>query len=151
MPNWCNNTLSISHDNEDLVKQVENEANKQDPRVFTLLKPDKEWGTKWEADILSVERDGNHIYMVFNTAWGPPIELYTHMEKTGWTIHEGMYEEPGTCFVGNYSNGENEYYEYDLRNEDWRDTIPEELIEFADIEERFEEAQELAEELADED
>lgn len=42
-------------------------------------------------------------------------------------------------FVGEYKNGKNHYYEYTFDNIDWRDEIPAHLIEYANIEESYEE------------
>ena len=88
------------------------------------------WGTKWDADVHSWERDGdNDVYISFNTAWAPPIELYDKMTAEGWEVN-GTYCEEGMCFVGEYIDGIENYYEYgDATSDTIIDYIPEHLDE----------------------
>lgn len=137
MPNWCFNYLCISHpDKKEMDKLAE--YIKKHEEFFAYLKPDGDWGTKWDADNLYIEDLDESMTLSFNTPWGPPILLYEHMIENGWNVLEALYEEPGACFVGKFENGEDHFYEYDLDNTDWRNEIPEELIDFASIEERYE-------------
>jgi hypothetical protein len=99
------------------------------------------WGTKWDADIFSWERtDKNTITVYFNTAWAPPIALYEHLEENGWMV-SALYHEPGMVFVGRFVEGEDQYFEYDLNDEDSLLEIPEELIEWANLREALDEFQ----------
>ena len=88
------------------------------------------WGTKWDADVNSWEREGdNDVYIGFNTAWCPPIELYDKLTAEGWQIN-GTYIEEGMAFVGEYVYGVENYYEYsDATSDTILDFVPEHLNE----------------------
>lgn len=87
------------------------------------------WGTKWDASIGNWERDEDSIYVNFDTAWAPPIELYNYLTEQGWDINAN-YNEPGMCFAGIYSDGEDDYYEYsDMTADEVAECLPTELDE----------------------
>jgi hypothetical protein len=83
-----------------------------------------EWGTKWDitAGDADVYDDGKSASGWFETAWGPGIRAYERLEALGFELNV-LYHEPGMCFAGQYIQGEDEYYEYDFGNENWRDDI----------------------------
>lgn len=60
------------------------------------------WGTKWEADHIAGSPEEG--YLVFDTAWNPPIGIVAKLfeifpeEDIDW-----YYEEPGMDFAGNYT------------------------------------------------
>lgn len=141
LPNWCNNNLEIRSDNPNLIKKF-NLALDSDG-LFQALKPNptgawdyswsvENWGTKWDIrgeDIQVVQSDDDRIIIVFDTAWGPPIQLYEHLEEEGYEV-VGMYYEPGMAFCGIYSNGFDEHYEFgDMTSDEIREAIPDELDE----------------------
>ena len=52
-------------------------------------------GSKWDVDgdgINVVQLDDDRIIIEFDTAWGPPIEFYKHLESLGFDV-VGMYYE----------------------------------------------------------
>jgi len=149
MPNWCSNVAQISHSDKFEIDKIENElSNEESSELFNTLltRPLSEednwygwnvenWGTKWDATICYWERlDENTLMVEFDTAWSPPVNLYdTLTEKMGYQIN-AQYFEPGMGFVGEYIDGNDSYYEYDVSDkESWSD-IPEDLIDFAGIE-----------------
>lgn len=88
-----------------------------------------EWGTKWDAGITSWEEDGGKILISFDTAWGPPIALYDRLTEEGWDIYS-TYIEEGMGFVGEYSEGIDECYDYsDATSETIHDFVPVHLDE----------------------
>ena len=101
MPNWCDNTLTLSHD-----FQVRN------------------WGTKWDVIDATAELHNDDgeltISASFQTAWSPPLEVYKKLMDDGFELR-AMYFEGGMCFAGIMSNEEDSYYEDNL------DNIPDEI------------------------
>lgn len=88
-----------------------------------------EWGTKWDAGVNSWEEDGGQILVSFETAWAPPIALYDKLVNAGWDVYS-TYIEEGMCFVGEYSEGFDECYDYsDATSETIGDYIPDHLDE----------------------
>ena len=141
MPNWNNNNLTVSSENFELIETFKKSIDSDG--LFQYLKPNpadnwsyswsvENWGVKWDVDgdsINVVQLDDDRIIIEFDTAWGPPIEFYKHLEKLGYDV-VGMYYEPGMAFCGIYSNGFDEYYEFgDMTPEEIEDTIPDELNE----------------------
>lgn len=94
-----------------------------------------EWGTKWDVSDVDfyLEEENSVAHSVnggFMTAWGPPIEFYRKLDKMGFQIDAEYYEE-GMCFCGTYDNAnDDQYFEYDFDNENWRDGLPEQLVEY---------------------
>ena len=89
-----------------------------------------EWGTKWDADINNWEPDDDgKVYISFDTAWAPPIELYEKLVEEGWDVY-GTYHEEGMAFVGEFVDGYDNYYEYgDATSDTILEYIPEHLDE----------------------
>lgn len=167
MPNWCDNTLSISNADKMKIDALEVELQKKDSEILKLLRPYEgewdygwcieNWGTKWDANVIDFYRDSdNDLTIYFETAWGPPTELYSYLHESdeGWEV-EAYYHEPGMCFVGSWRNGDEEYYEYsDLSADEIDDELPEELNEMYGISEykrQCEEEEEEWEEPADDE
>ena len=62
------------------------------------------WGTKWEPDIISFDReDDETIYWEFYTAWGPPAGIYGKL-MDDWVDKDvqisWFYREDGMQFAG---------------------------------------------------
>ena len=140
MPNWCNNSITISGPTE-TIKQVWDDAH--DGEDFALLNamvpmPTEledttkgsngdalnwydwrvaNWGTKWDISDEGLEyvdnKDGtSHITGWFDSAWAPPIEAYnTFLDDMDNCSIEATYEEGGMDFAGIYDNGDDEYLE----------------------------------------
>lgn len=92
------------------------------------------WGCKWNCDAQDWDRDEDTITFWFDSPWGPPIALYEEMENQGYEV-EAHYHEEGMAFVGRFSYGSDENYEYsDIES---LDDIPEELVEYWGIRDRM--------------
>ncbi len=141
MPNWCSNTLSLSHeDPKEIARAVE--AFKRGELLQELVpNPSGEWdydwsvnnwGTKWDvggrdANDPEVSEDGKTATFWFDSAWAPPTTAYDAMCEAGFGV-EAMYYEPGMAFAGIYSDGADD--NYDLSAMDSRavqNAIPTEL------------------------
>ena len=163
MPNWCNNSLTISGPRDTIERIVRAATGKmgetEDGRMIGMLEymvpvvaSDGEvtasdqtaaWGTKWDvtdAEVLEYdELDGSTVsaLLVFDTAWSPPIECF----ETWFGEHPGYdcvldYHEPGVAFVGRFTPewGE-ETYEYGAATADTvRKFVPEDLVDLWDLE-----------------
>lgn len=97
-----------------------------------------EWGTKWEANGISInEASDNFIEVIFDTAWAPPLGFYEKMVDQGFTV-DGYYYEPGCAFVGHWDNGSDDCYEIPSGSAAVRDSIPEYLDDYFGISESME-------------
>lgn len=164
MPNWCTNDLTLSNDDtakvdalEELLKKLDSDEKPENGVLQYLVPMPKEeeenwydwhvnhWGTKWDIYPQQWSREGNTIWMIFDSAWSPPLVAYETLTQQGWEV-DALYEECGMGFVGRFSEGEDEFYEYDFDDEDWRDEIPEDLIEFAGLDYNYDSWKESREE-----
>ena len=63
------------------------------------------WGTKWdfgdEEGSLFENDDGTEAALTFDSAWGPPIKIYSKMEELGYKV-DAFYYEPGCGFCGRW-------------------------------------------------
>ena len=135
MPNWCNNSITITGPKDKItalyaetIKDADNETgllNAMMPMPTELegtSSPSEEpnwydwrvsnWGTKWEvnAEGLELSEDGTEITGWFDSAWAPPIGAFEHY----CTENEDVdlvcyYEEPGMDFAGKWDNGQDDY------------------------------------------
>jgi hypothetical protein len=131
MPNWCSNSVYITHiDREKLDRLITAFRAGRMMQEF-LPCPSKlydgegwyswcidHWGTKWDvgghdgsdwADWLDQEQQ--RLALKFDSAWAPPIGFYDYLVN-----HEGFdvrafYYEPGMQFAGLWHNGSDEHYE----------------------------------------
>ena len=134
MPNWCSNTLMVTHKDTAMIDRVENAVNagKLLEEFAPLGEWDynlavEKWGTKWDInDGDVIDRNENTITVGFMTAWSPPINFYDELLAQGFEVH-AEYFEPGVCFVGKYIDGEDE--EYSFETADLLEEIPEDLVE----------------------
>ena len=139
MPNWCRVNLEISSDDSNLIADFSKALLSEG--LFEYFKPNpngtwqyewsvQNWGVKWDVEgdtIQVVQEDDDRIIVEFDTAWGPPIEFFKHLESLNYNVF-AMYHEEGMAFCGTYANGLDDYYEYgDLLPEEIKATIPEEL------------------------
>lgn len=142
MPNWCYNTVELHHDDVSMIDALEAELQKEKPEPLNHLRPNPagewdygwsvdNWGTKWEMSVGDWERQSDNIIRInFDTAWSPPITIYEYLETEGWTVN-ALYHEPGLGFVGRFSDGFDDYYEYDCRDRDSVENLPQELQDFS--------------------
>lgn len=169
MPNWCNNSTTISGNKEQIDKfeAFLNEKSGKEwfdfflpcPKELTDVdSPNKtdnvneliekyghgdwyswsveNWGTKWNTDAQDWSRDGDSISFWFDSAWAPPTALYDKITAEGYDV-EAYYLEEGMGFVGKYSEGADEYYEY-TDSESLND-IPEDIVDNWNLRENLEE------------
>ena len=169
MPNWCNNSTTISGNKEQIDKfeAFLNEKSGKEwfdfflpcPKELTDVdSPNKtdnvneliekyghgdwyswsveNWGTKWNTDAQDWSRDGDSISFWFDSAWAPPTALYDKITAEGYDV-EAYYLEEGMGFVGKYSEGADEYYEY-ADSESLND-IPEDIVDNWNLRENLEE------------
>lgn len=127
MPNWCENELTITSNNElrkfihDLNQYIiDNEGS-----FFQYLRPMPEyllhdsgkwydwrvlnWGCKWDAsdtEVVHLDEERNSITIHFNSPWAPPIDLYDFIINLGIGLEvDAIFEEEGMGFNGTYENG----------------------------------------------
>jgi hypothetical protein len=137
MPNWCDNSLSVSHpDKEMMAKFAEGIHNGNLFETFIPMPENTEdwygwhvekWGTKWDVceGEFNLEEDGLSGNGWFNTAWGPPIAAFEALKELGFSI-DALYHECGMGFAGTWIDGEDDYIDnyYELfEQEDWHDQV----------------------------
>ena len=141
MPNWCSNTLTLTH--EDLDQIARAVAGFKNGRLLDELVPmpnstrDSDawydwavnnWGTKWDVGgedyEPEVSNNGHSVTFSFDSAWSPPLTAYESMMDLGFEV-EGMYYEPGMAFAGIWSNGSDDYYDLsEMNNQEVEDALP---------------------------
>ena len=134
MPNWCSNSFDVSHQDPAMIAKFADAVKVGNLfETFIPLSSGEwdydtaliEWGTKWDitSGDVSISEDGKDASGWFDTAWGPGIRAYEKLEELGFELSV-LYHESGMCFAGQYSQGDDDCYEYDFGNENWRDDIP---------------------------
>lgn len=144
IPNWCSNTLTISHEDPAQIQRFVDAA--KQGRLFAEFVPLNEngdweygkavdmWGTKWDISETDFEIDGKSASGYFDTAWSPPIAFYEALMDMDFEV-EASYHESGMQFAGVYVNGAEEYCEYDFSDPNWRDKIVnEEIVDMLEYE-----------------
>jgi hypothetical protein len=155
MPNWCDNSVTLHHEDKSKVDALAAEMSKKNDDGHSMAEPfihlrprpaDQEenwydwnisnWGTKWEAGIIDWDRqDDNTIWISFDSAWSPPIALYEYLVEHGWEVN-ALYQEPGMGYAGTFTTEDgDDYYEYDISDPESIENLPEELIEFGNLRE----------------
>jgi len=150
MPNWCNNSVTVSHPDKEMMKKFSHGV--ITGSLFASLIPlscvdwdyyvaTQEWGTKWdclEGDF-NLDEDGLSGNGWFDTAWGPPIRAYERLKALGFYI-ESFFSESGMGFCGTWIDGEEEcigdYFEK-FENPHWREnleTTNSEILDYLDSE-----------------
>jgi len=159
MPNWCDNSMRLYHEDKTKIDALEAEMSKKNDDGHSMAEPfnhlrprpaDQEenwydwnisnWGTKWDASIIDWSRDSdNELTIYCDTAWSPPITLYEYLNEQGWSV-DAYYHEGGMAFVGKWSSEDgDDYYEYDITDGDSIESLPEDLIDFAGLEDAHQE------------
>ena len=136
MPNWCSNSLTVSHKDPAVLAEFF-EASQTDKLIEHYIPfPNGEWdynfcvenwGTKWDICDQSFELCKDSVSGGFTTAWSPPIGFYQKLVELGFTV-EATYSEPGMSFAGKFTNEGDDYYEYDFSDPEWRKNIHDEDI-----------------------
>jgi len=152
MPNWCDNRMTLSHDDVSKIDALEAEMEKKNAEGRSMAEPFNHlcpnptgewdyawscnnWGCKWDANIIDWDRqDDNTITIYCDTAWAPPIALYEYLTEQGWTV-DAVYHESGMAFAGVYtSEGGDDCYEYSITDQTSIDDLPVEVQDFAGLE-----------------
>lgn len=114
MPNWCENDITVSGDKESLALFMKS-INGDTEIDFTKLVPrpaEQEdnwynwncdnWGTKWAPNEIWISYETEtESCMTFQSAWGPPADLFNAIAKLFPTLNIILaYSESGMCFCG---------------------------------------------------
>ena len=162
MPNWCYNSVTLSHGDKTKVDGLVAELQKENAEPLNYLRPNpagewqydwsvSNWGTKWDVSIMDWEQeDDNTIVMHFDSAWSPPVVIYEYLTENGWSVR-ALYHEPGMGFAGKYEDGDDDYYEFDYTNREEVENLPEDIQDFTNALDDLEnwEAEQEEEKLAD--
>lgn len=131
MPNWCDNTLTITGKPKmlsKLLKQVESlPSETDDPSKFDFNQivplPEKvdwykwcieHWGTKWNSSDVAIldehSWEEGEVTFVFQTAWSPPIPVIQKLSKDNPTVTiSHKFVEEGMGFYGTYEYNKGTY------------------------------------------
>lgn len=141
MPNWCMNSLEITCDDQEQLKEMVERllALEEDAygEVHGLLKAlDPTWRQREAAGATFNIEDGV-ITADFETPWSPPTDLYDDLSDEGFEVYASYYE-PGMQIAGIHRNGFDTHVEYSEVDEDfWKDGLGKELDETWDITSNF--------------
>ena len=70
------------------------------------------WGTKWDAFDVEIDRHDDYVSIHFHTAWSPAVPVALAMQEQHPELDIQMYfEEPGMSFQGEVTSDGNVYYE----------------------------------------
>lgn len=138
MPNWCQNKLTVEHDDPAMIDRFVQAYNKGAVCNEFIPQPEDigdgwydwrlaNWKTKWDIGAdegteneerygLKATVVGNEANCSFDSAWSPPIGLYNELTNLGYKVH-ASYFEPGMAFCGVYHNGYDNYIEYHNKDE----------------------------------
>jgi hypothetical protein len=177
MPNWCDNSISISHEDPAMMERLDKAFKDgkflnefvpcpDDLLVEVSTGPDymtrneaheaaniekyghaswyswriENWGTKWEVSEGEFDYDPETKSATgwFQTAWSPPVTVMEALTELGFIV-ELKYREEGMSFVGVYTSEDgDECFNVDFEDEDWRDDIPQSLIDDFSLEDDYE-------------
>lgn len=131
MPNWCCNTLKIVALTADakarlpaIVEGFLSDGNEHSAFQAILPMPQElkdtvapspmpnwydwrveHWGTKWsEANVEILDRTETLLRVQFETAWAPPLGIYSELCKQGFDVF-ATYAEGGMGYAGHWLNG----------------------------------------------
>ena len=128
MPNWCNNTITLTGPKEKITKIYEKA--KEENAFLQQLHPMpaeledttkgsngddfnwydwrvENWGTKWDVDMdgLELSEDGTTITGWFDSAWAPPIHAYEYFLTANEDCSiSSLYYEGGMDFAGKWED-----------------------------------------------
>jgi hypothetical protein len=138
MPNWCNNSITITGPAQK-IRALWAQAEKGQGLLQAMVPPPENMfhGNLGEAERAELSEDGTEISGWFDSAWSPPIDAYSEFADLNPDCSiDGYYHESGMCFVGSWnSEGGDDHYEYDeFSSTTVRDNIPEYLVDYWDLE-----------------
>lgn len=146
MPNWCYNSVRLSHTSSKKITSLIKVLKKKNCELFMHFRPRpfeeeenwyvwniENWGVKWDiSSICSWEKlDNNTVNVCF--PWAPPIEMFQYLTSNGWKVN-AMWHETGMCILGRFDQGVIEHYNnYDFTSQEGIDAVPKDLAEFANL------------------
>lgn len=145
MPNWCDNSVTITHEDKTKIDAIEASLQTEEQDWFSAVRPRPEaddedwygwnvnnWGTKWSPSVHEFNRESdNTIWISFDSAWSPPTTLYEFMSEEYDIL--AYYHEGGMAFIGKFENGDDDYYEYDISDRESIEALPEDVADYADL------------------
>jgi hypothetical protein len=150
MPNWCSNTLTLSHEDPAEITRASDAFKRGEllNEFVPLPAVEKDnwydwnvnnWGTKWDVGgdnyDVDIGNDGSSMTVSFESAWAPPVAWYEHMQELGFGV-TAYYYESGMCFAGKYDESGDDGYEFsNMSSDDVRDMLPEDLDDMFGISE----------------
>ena len=142
MPNWCNNTVRLTHEDPAMIIRARDALTRGE--FFSEFVPIpayekdnwyafcvREWGTKWDVESYGepdITDDGLTLNCGFDSAWSPPVQAYRKLEEQGFQV-EALYYEPSMGFCGEYIDGGEETYEIPGTADEVDSYIPEHINE----------------------
>jgi hypothetical protein len=146
---FCDNKINIFNMNKDAISRIKISIESDSLFNNWIPRPvdEKNW-LKWNLENWGTTKDIidgqiSHVVSpyelecVFTTMTAPPIAAYEHLTKNGFTI-QAFFHIPDLTMCGTWNKVTNEEsFEYNFENEDWRQDIPPYLIEDLCLEELY--------------
>ena len=138
MPNWCGNTLTITHEDPEMIVRAKAAFAEGKFLQEFIPNPSGEWdydwsvanwGTKWDVgDGNGIQTwDDRELVVYFDSAWSPPITAYEKFIDLGFTVYATYYES-GCAFAGIWEDGHDDYYDLSsMDSGDVQQQVPQEL------------------------
>lgn len=93
------------------------------------------WGTKWDAYELRVQRlSDTSLYVMMETAWSPPIPIFEKLVELGFDV-SAYYLDEGWMYIGQFECGEAFFFDVNLSD------APFNLIDEFNLENEFAECE----------
>lgn len=159
MPNWCNNRLTLTHKDADILDNLKAHicfGGDHEGDLFQFIKPIPKdytegdswywwcvsnWGTKWDACNMSWSQLDDHtLEFDFDTAWSPPLGVYEELARQGFGV-EAYYVEYGMMFAGEW-HCDDDGLGTDDHSNDISKYVPEGVDEVFDVTETLKEWEE---------
>lgn len=138
MPNWCDNTLTIEGNQQDLFDFWLAVRSDKEHLSFSSLYPvpsilDSEaayywkienWGTKWDVDNVGFSINADGATFLFATAWSPPTPWVIYVSNIFPNLSFILsFNEPGMGFKGTaeVKNGNSIENEEQMTTEDYHE------------------------------
>jgi hypothetical protein len=150
MPNWCSNTLTLSHEDPEQIARASDAFRRGEllNEFVPLPAVEKDnwydwhvnnWGTKWDVGgdnyNVDITDDGRSMTVNFESAWAPPVAWYENVQEQGFVV-DAYYYESGMCFAGKYDESGDNCYEFsNMSSDEVRDMLPEDLDDMFGISE----------------
>jgi hypothetical protein len=120
MPNWCRNSITIHHNDLEMLNKFVAASNDgciaktfcPEPNPSgDIMTPEQydwrieNWGTKWDFGVEDLQNeDMNTVYGYIDTAWTPPVGVYHALKALGFRI-DAIWIGDGDEFAGRFKDG----------------------------------------------